>query len=114
MLKFRWMLGAAAVLCTAFNLSQAADDDAYDLRGPAPEVGQKFVSKGTLKIKDADTTMKIAGQAITLKLNLVVTSEEEAKILAARAGWEGDFSEDPRVFWIPDELEFKYGFAIKQ
>jgi len=84
MLKFRWLIGAATVLFAAFNLGRAADDETYDLRGPAPEEGQVFLSKGTLKIKDADTTMKVAGQTITLKLDLIVTSEEEAKVLAVK------------------------------
>src|SRR6478736_2188745 len=78
----KWMIGAAAVLFTALGLGRAADDETYDLRGPAPEKGQVFVSKGTLKIKDADTTMKIMGQTVDLTINLVVTSEEEAKVLA--------------------------------
>jgi hypothetical protein len=84
MFKLRWMVGAVAVLFAALNLGRAEDDATYDLRGPAPEKGQVFLSKGTLKIKDADTTMKIAGQAITLKLTLLVTSEEEAKVLAVK------------------------------
>lgn len=84
MLRLKWVAGAAAVLFAALNLGRAADDDKFDLRGPAPEVGQKFISKGTLKIKDADTTMKVAGQTLNLKLNLVVTSEEEAKVLAIK------------------------------
>ena len=84
MLRLKWVVGAAAMLFVALDLGRAADDDKFDLRGPAPEVNQKFISKGTLKIKDADTTMKVAGQTISLKLNLVVTSEEEAKILAVK------------------------------
>ncbi len=79
--KFKWAVGAVAVLFTALNLGRAADDDVFDLRGPAPQKGQVFVSKGTLKIKDADTTMKVAGQTINLKLTMNVTSEEEAKVL---------------------------------
>src|SRR4051812_19374895 len=83
MFKFKWVIGTAAVLFAALNLGRAADDDeTFDLRGPAPEKGQVFVSKGTLKIKDADTTMKIMGQSVDLTINLVVTSEEEAKVLA--------------------------------
>ncbi len=82
MLKFKWVTATAAVLFTALGMGRAADDDTFDLRGPAPEKGQVFISKGTLKIKDADTTMKVAGQTINLKINLVVTSEEEAKVLA--------------------------------
>jgi hypothetical protein len=80
----KWAIGAAAVLFAALNLSRAADDETYDLRGPAPKEDQVFVSKGTMKIKDADTTMKIAGMEIALKLDLLVTSEEESKILAVK------------------------------
>jgi hypothetical protein len=78
----KWMIGAAAVLFTALGLGRAADDEKYDLRGPAPQKGQVFLSKSTLKIKNADATIKIGGQEIAMKLDLVVTSEEEAKVLA--------------------------------
>ncbi|AWM40359.1 hypothetical protein GobsT_11590 [Gemmata obscuriglobus] len=81
MLKLKWVLGAVAALAVTVNLGRAADD-VYDLRGPAPVKGQTFVNKGTLKIKDADTTMKVAGQTVNLTINLVVTSEEESKVLA--------------------------------
>lgn len=82
--KIKWMVGAAAVLFAALNLSLAADDETYDLRGPAPEKGQVLISKGTLKIKDADTTVKVAGQEIEMKLDLTVTSEEEAKVIEVK------------------------------
>lgn len=82
MLRFKWAVGAAAVLFTAFGLGRAADDETYDLRGPAPEKGQVFVSKGTLTIKDADTTIKVGGQKLDIKMTMLVTSEEEAKVLA--------------------------------
>ncbi|QJW94505.1 hypothetical protein [Frigoriglobus tundricola] len=82
MLKLKWTIGAVAVALTALNLGRAADDETYDLRGPAPEKGQVFVSKGTLKIKEADTTIKLAGQTLDIKMTLLVTSEEEAKVLA--------------------------------
>jgi hypothetical protein len=84
MFGLKWVVGTATVLFAALNLGRAADDEAYDLRGPAPEKGQVFSSKGTLKIKDADTTMKVAGQSISMKLTLLVTSEEEAKVLAVK------------------------------
>lgn len=37
-----------------------------------------------------------------------------AKAIAKRNGWEGDFRESPRVFWIPYEDEIKYGFVYNQ
>lgn len=39
---------------------------------------------------------------------------EAAKRLASDAGWEGDFREDPRVFWLPEENRFAPGFVFKQ
>lgn len=39
----------------------------------------------------------------------------EAKELARKKGWEGDFREDPVVFWMPcNDFEMVYGFAFKQ
>jgi hypothetical protein len=76
-------LALVALLATGSTpaFSRAADE-LYDLRGPAPKEKQVFVSKSVLKIEDADTTMKIMGQSIAMKLDLVVTSEEEATVLA--------------------------------
>lgn len=82
MFKLKCLFGTAAVLVAALGLGRAADDTTYDLRGPAPMKGQVLVVKGTAKIKDADTTMKAAGETIALKLTLDATSEEETKILA--------------------------------
>ncbi len=37
-----------------------------------------------------------------------------AKEKAKNSGWEGDFREPPKVFWLPSETEFVYGFVFKQ
>jgi len=58
------------------------DDKTYDLRGPAPQKGQVFVSTMKMKIKDADTTLKVMGQTLKLKMNMNMIDEEEQKILA--------------------------------
>lgn len=81
MRTFTLVLVALVAGGTTPTLSRAADE-VYDLRGPAPQEKQVFVSKSVLKIEDADTTMKIMGQSIAMKLDLVVTSEEEATVLA--------------------------------
>ncbi|WP_439622569.1 hypothetical protein [Gemmata sp.] len=73
--------GLAAVVALAGGFA-AADDKTYDLRGPAPTKGQVFVSKMTLKIKDADTTLKLMGMNLKLKMTMNVTGEEEQKVLA--------------------------------
>ena len=41
-------------------------------------------------------------------------SFQEARKLAVQVGWEGDFRQEPKVFWIPDENAFAYGFVWKQ
>ena len=80
------MRGFLMVCGLAIGLGSAgivrADDETYDLRGPAPEKGQAFVSKGTLKITKADTTLKVMGQKLNLKMTMNAKSEEEAKVLA--------------------------------
>lgn len=39
---------------------------------------------------------------------------ENAKSEASHLGWDGDFREDPAVFWMPAEERFVFGFVIKQ
>ena len=73
--------GLAVVVALAGGFA-AADDKTYDLRGPAPTKGQVFVSKMTLKIKDADTTLKVMGMNLKLKMTMNVQGEEEQKVLA--------------------------------
>jgi len=80
------MAGGLAALLTGTDVWSkpvaAQDDKLYDLRGPAPTKGQVFASKMTLKIKDADTTLKVAGQTVNLKMTMDMIGEEEQKVLA--------------------------------
>ena len=39
---------------------------------------------------------------------------DAAQLAASGHGWEGDFREPPRVFWLPKELSFEHGFVFKQ
>lgn len=39
---------------------------------------------------------------------------ESAKQAAQSNGWEGDFRHEPRVFWLPSEVNFVYAFVFKQ
>jgi hypothetical protein len=39
---------------------------------------------------------------------------ESAQDAAGEAGWEGDFRHPPRVFWVPGDTEFDFGFVFKQ
>lgn len=43
-----------------------------------------------------------------------LTAWESAKQAAKQHGWEGDFRNDPSVFWLPAEHSFEFGFVIKQ
>jgi hypothetical protein len=79
-LKLKWALGAA-VLLAALGLGRAADDDAFDLRGPAPQKGQEFVSKRALAIKDADAVMKSGTETVKFKLTLLAALEEEVTVV---------------------------------
>jgi hypothetical protein len=76
------LLGGLAVVIVSFGAPSQAADETYDLRGPAPKKGQVFVSSMTLRIKDADTTLKGGGQNIDLKMTMDQLSEEEQKVLA--------------------------------
>jgi hypothetical protein len=79
--------GLAAVLAIPGAWSKPAvaqDDKTYDLRGPAPIKGQVLVSTMKLKIKDADTALKVAGQTLNLKMTMDMIGEEEQKVLAVK------------------------------
>lgn len=40
---------------------------------------------------------------------------DDAQQAARQAGWEGDFAQSPRVFWLPTtDHEFSFGFVVKQ
>jgi hypothetical protein len=83
-MRMRNLVAMGAALALALGTGHAAQDETFDLRGPAVEKGQVFVSKGKMVIKEADTTMTIGGQDIALKMNLTVNSVEEAKVLAVK------------------------------
>ena len=53
------------------------------------------------------------GLDTTSSLDLL-RSWESAKEAAVNAGWEGGFRLEPRVFWLPDDLEMRHGFVFKQ
>ena len=78
----KWALGLAAVLAGAIGLSRAAENDTYDLRGPAPKKGQVYATKEVSKLKGANLEATIGGQTIKLKQTMNETVEEEIKILA--------------------------------
>lgn len=39
---------------------------------------------------------------------------ESAQEAAGDKGWAGDFRSAPRVFWVPGDTEFDFGFVFKQ
>lgn len=48
------------------------------------------------------------------KIRAFLEDWDAARLAAAGVGWEGDFSVEPRVFWLPVEFDFWYGFVFKQ
>ncbi|MGQ4879209.1 hypothetical protein ACOJCM_11655 [Billgrantia sp. LNSP4103-1] len=48
------------------------------------------------------------------EINAFLRSWDHAKELAGTHSWEGDFREEPKVFWLPGDVEFRYGFVFKQ
>lgn len=75
---------AAAVLAGAVGLGElrARPDETYDLRGPAPQKGQVYVSKTVMRVKNADVTVKAAGQTLNIKQTMTMNGDEEEKVLA--------------------------------
>lgn len=80
MLKLKWAVGTV-VLLAALGVGRAADEDTFDLRGPAPQKGQEFVTKTALAIKGADTVVKSGAETVKSKLALLVTLEEEVTVM---------------------------------
>ena len=72
----------AILLASIAGPGSARDDEAIDLRGPAPQKGQTVATKMVVRIKDADMQVKLGGQTLKLKQTLVSTTEEEEKFLA--------------------------------
>lgn len=50
----------------------------------------------------------------TSRLTTFLKEWEQAKKLAKKKRWEGDFRIPPRVFFLPNEVKFEYGFVFKQ
>lgn len=82
-----WVAGLAAFVAAALGAAAPAKavrpaDDTYDLRGPAPKVGQTFASKGYFKVKDAKVVIKVAGETIRSKTTEGTITNYEIKYLA--------------------------------
>ena len=71
------------------------------------ETASVFLERGSLsssRINDIDTS----------DLEDFLRYWKSAKDAASTKGWEGDFRNEPVVMWIPNDSEFKCGFAFKQ
>jgi len=60
----------------------ARDDEAFDLRGPAPKKGQVYQAKGSFTIKNANSVIKLGGQTVKSKVTEQTTSENEVEVLS--------------------------------
>ena len=69
-----------------------------------------------LGARDAQFRFEAGSRPFSLEISIdsFLADWEEAKGAASQNGWEGDFREEPRVFWLPDETGFEYAFAFKQ
>src|SRR5206468_2425985 len=77
-----WAVGLAVAL-TAGSVGRAGQaEDEYDLRGPAPKKGQVYLSKGTFKIRAANSVLKMGGETLKSKVTETATTEYEVKVLA--------------------------------
>jgi hypothetical protein len=73
--------GAILLLGLASWVEAVQGGKTYDLRGPAPRKGLTLETHTTLRIKDADTTLKVMGQSLNMKMSMTMVSEEEQKVL---------------------------------
>lgn len=60
-----------------------------------------------------EVAAKIAANDASVRA-LFMDDFKDATALALRAGWQGDFREAPRVWWLPASMGFEHGFAWKQ
>ena len=77
----KWTIGMVLLGAGGVHLA-AREDDAFDLRGPAPKKGEITIAKSVFKIENADLTIRANGVATELKQSLTATEEEEIKVLA--------------------------------
>ncbi len=75
-----WAVGLALVLAGT-GQNRAADDETYDLRGPAPVKNEVTISATTFKIVGADVSLKVGGMKLEAKQNLTAIEEEQVKVL---------------------------------
>ena len=93
------------ILILADRQITAQDEKTYDLRGPAPTKGQVALNKMNLKIKDATTTIHIAGEKpIVLKTAMEVIHEREQEVLEI----EGRSVTKHRIKIIKDRTELDF------
>lgn len=83
MRRMKWAIGAAVLLAGVMNLA-ARQDEAVNLRGPAPKKGQVVTSTSVFKIKNADVTINFGGMKIEAKQTLTATEQEDVKVLAVK------------------------------
>jgi hypothetical protein len=62
-------------------VAAAAEDETYDLRGPAPKKGQTFRETNKFTLKNADIRLTIGEVDFKGKMDMVALSEKEVEIL---------------------------------
>ena len=74
----------------------------------------KSVHETLQDVVGRSSSMKLKNDIDATDMNDFIAKWESAKDAASDAGWEGDFRNEPVVFWVPCESEFECGFVIKQ
>ncbi len=109
-------LGVAPTLCAIFRKLEIQmtwftyETSPIDMGWESLRTVQETVAELVQRMHDATRSNDIDPS----DLNIFLRSWEAAKDSATVKGWEGDFRQEPRVFWIPAETEFIYGFVFKQ
>lgn len=77
------VMGGSAILLLGMTcwVGAVQSGKTYDLRGPALRKGLTLQTNTTLNIKDADTTLKVMGQSLKMKMSMTMISDEEQKVL---------------------------------
>jgi len=74
----------------------------------------KTVTETLKKIAAASAMAKALGKSDGSEGDKFLENWKNAEELARRKGWEGDHRVEPVVLWLPGDVEFVYGFVIKQ
>jgi hypothetical protein len=74
----------------------------------------KTVKETLADIASREDEIEETGDRNAEAVQQFIADWSSATAAAGSEGWEGDFRHEPRVFWLPSEVNFVYGFVFKQ